>query len=225
VKEPRAILVDIGETLFRERPMDRRAAAEALVADARFAGRLPDPNALEAAHAAGAEHPETWTVLGWLRGMLPAELADEAEILVWEAGVPMEPMPGAREALAALRAARVPVGVVSNTLFSARAWTHELRRHGLAVDFVVSSADVRARKPDPAIFRAALDRLRLPAGDVWHVGDSYEKDVRGAAAAGLRPVWFGASSPPPDPLPSCAAAADWPAVLALWKGSLRGSVS
>jgi HAD superfamily hydrolase (TIGR01509 family) len=202
--------------------MDRRAAAVALAADARLAPHLPDADELEAAQA---DRPDTWTVLGWLGAMLPAPLAQEAEILVWETGVRMEPMPGAREALAGLRAAAVPVGVVSNTRFSERAWLHAMDLHGLPVDFVVSSADVKARKPDPAIFRAALERLRLPPRAVWFVGDSYEKDVKGAAAAGIFPVWFGASSPPPGPLPSCAVAADWAAVVALWKGSAPGRVS
>jgi putative hydrolase of the HAD superfamily len=77
------------------------------------------------------------------------------------------------------------------------------------------SADVGARKPDPEIFRAALDRLGVPAADVWFVGDSWERDVRGAAAAGMRPIWFGASSPPPRPPPSCAVARDWQAVLGI----------
>jgi putative hydrolase of the HAD superfamily len=222
VSAPRAVLVDIGETLLLEEPMDRRAAAEALVADPRFAPYLPDADALEAAHAAGAERRETWTVLGWLRGMLPAELAEDAEILVWDRGVKMTPKPGAREALAALRAAKIPVGVVSNTLFSARAWRHGLERHGLAVDFVVSSADVGARKPDPRIFRAALDLLHVPAEDVWFVGDTLDKDVRGAAAVGMKPVWFGG---PPAPPFSCAVARDWAQFLELWKRATERGVS
>jgi HAD superfamily hydrolase (TIGR01662 family) len=206
---PRAVLVDIGETLFREEPMDRQAAAEALAADPRF-------RAAAQMDQEGASGAETWTVLGWLCKVLPRELAEEAEILVWDRGVKMKPMPGAGEALAALRAAGVPVGVVSNTRFSGRAWRHGLDRHGLAVDFVVSSADVGARKPDPAIFRAALERLGLPPGDVWFVGDTLEKDVRGALAVGMRPVWFGG---PRSPLPSCAVARDWTAFLDLWKSA------
>lgn len=204
-----ALLVDLGETLFREEPMDRRAAAEALAADPRFAGYLPDARALEQQHAEGASGAETWTVLGWLSTMLPRALAEEAEILVWDRGVKMTPMPGAREALAALR---IPKGVVSNTRFSERAWLHGLARHGLGVDFVVSSADVGARKPDPAIFRAALDRLHMPAADVWFVGDSLEKDVRGAEAVGMRAIWFGG---PRGPLDSRPVADGWPAVLAI----------
>jgi HAD superfamily hydrolase (TIGR01509 family) len=222
---PRGILVDIGETLFREQPMDRRAAADALAREARFAPYLPDSRTLEAAHEEGASGSETWTVLGWLGRMLPAALAREAEILVWETGVRMAPMPGAADALATFRAAGVPTGAVSNTRFSAHAWAHVLETRGLAVDFVVSSADVGARKPDPRIFRAALERLGLPARDVWFVGDSLEKDVRGALAMGLTPVWFGAPSPPPGPLSSCIAARDWAKLLDLWKGSRSPRVS
>jgi len=216
VPAPRAVLVDIGETLFAEQPMDRRAAADALVADPRFAPHLPDADALEAAQP---DRPGAWSVLGWLRGMLPEALAVEAELLVWEAGVRMTPMPGARDALAALRSASVPVGAVSNTRFSGRAWQHVMEARDLAVDFVVSSADLGARKPDPAIFRAALGRLRLPPGDVWFVGDSWERDVRGAAAAGLLPVRFGKGPPPPRPHPPCAVACDWPAFVAFWKSA------
>ncbi len=196
--------------------MDRRAAAEALVADPRFARYLPDARSLQRMHEEGARGAATWTVLGWLGGLLPEALAGEAEIVVWDRGVKMTPIPGARNALAALRAAGIPVGVVSNTLFSALAWRHGLLRHGLAVDFVVSSADVGARKPDPRIFRAALDRLQVPAEDVWFVGDTLEKDVRGAAAMGMKPVWFGG---PPAPPFSCAVARDWPQFLELWKAA------
>jgi putative hydrolase of the HAD superfamily len=207
---PRAVLVDLGETLFREEPMDRRASAEALAADPRF--NLPGAAELLRMHEEGASGAETWTVLGWLSTLLPRPLAEEAEIVVWDHAVRMKPMPGAREALAALRAAGAPVGVVSNTRFSGRAWRHGLDRHGLDVDFVVSSADVKARKPDPAIFRAALEKLGLPPSDVWFVGDTLEKDVRGALAAGMRPIWFGG---PRGPLAPCPVAADWPAAVAI----------
>jgi putative hydrolase of the HAD superfamily len=55
-----------------------------------------------------------------------------------------------------------------------------------AVDAVVVSAEVGAVKPDPAIYRAALDQLRVEAPRALFVGDSLETDVDGARAAGLR---------------------------------------
>jgi putative hydrolase of the HAD superfamily len=56
------------------------------------------------------------------------------------------------------------------------------------VDAVVISAELGAAKPDPAIFRAALERLGATAGEAMHVGDSVEHDVAGAHAAGLEAV-------------------------------------
>jgi putative hydrolase of the HAD superfamily len=67
-----------------------------------------------------------------------------------------------------------------------------------------ASSDVGATKPNPALFRFALDRLGLRPEGVWHVGDSLESDVAGAKAAGLTAVWLnrgGVARGPDDPLP------------------------
>lgn len=56
---------------------------------------------------------------------------------------------------------------------------------GLEFEFVLTSADARARKPDPWIFRQALDRLALSPAEVLHVGDSRRADLEGSAAAGI----------------------------------------
>jgi len=65
-----------------------------------------------------------------------------------------------------------------------------LERTGLRplVDAVVISAELGVAKPDPAIFRAALDRLGAAADRALHVGDSVEHDVAGARAAGIEAV-------------------------------------
>ena len=55
---------------------------------------------------------------------------------------------------------------------------------------VVTSEDTRGYKPDPAVFRAALQLSGVAAADVVHVGDSWESDVQGAIAAGITPVWL-----------------------------------
>jgi len=43
-------------------------------------------------------------------------------------------------------------------------------------------------KPDPAIFRLALEALRVAPEATIHVGDTPAADVAGALAAGVRPV-------------------------------------
>ena len=59
-----------------------------------------------------------------------------------------------------------------------------------AFDVVVLSDELgrERRKPDPAPFQMALAALGAPAQDVIHIGDRPDKDVRGAAAAGLRAI-------------------------------------
>jgi putative hydrolase of the HAD superfamily len=67
-----------------------------------------------------------------------------------------------------------------------------LERLGLGplLDDVVTSAGAGASKPDPAIFRHALDLVGCEPGAALHVGDSLDEDVRGARAAGIEPVWL-----------------------------------
>ena len=63
-----------------------------------------------------------------------------------------------------------------------------LERCGLAagLDGVVASAVAGARKPDPAIFAAALELAGCGPDEALHVGDTVEEDVQGARAAGIR---------------------------------------
>jgi putative hydrolase of the HAD superfamily len=89
--------------------------------------------------------------------------------------------------LARLREGGARLAVVSNWDVS----LHDvLERTGLRplVDAVVISAELGVAKPDPAIFRAALQRLGVAADGALHVGDSLEHDVAGARAAGLDAV-------------------------------------
>ena len=98
--------------------------------------------------------------------------------------------------LASLRGSGARLAVVSNWDVS----LHEvLERTGLGplVDAVVISAQVGAAKPDPAIFRVALDRLGATADAALHVGDSVEHDVAGARAAGIDAVLVARDGAPP----------------------------
>jgi putative hydrolase of the HAD superfamily len=95
--------------------------------------------------------------------------------------------PEVPDVLARLRAGGARLAVVSNWDVS----LHDvLERTGLRplVDAVVISAELGVAKPDPAIFRAALQRLGATADGAVHVGDSLEHDVAGARAAGLEAV-------------------------------------
>ena len=107
--------------------------------------------------------------------------------------IPPSLFPHVRETLAALREEGVSVGMVSN---SGRTWGHYLRRVqdslgiGKFFDVRVFSDEVGVRKPDPAIFRTALEKLGLSAYRVVHVGDDIDADIAGARASGMRAIWF-----------------------------------
>jgi putative hydrolase of the HAD superfamily len=108
-------------------------------------------------------------------------------------------VPGARELLAALHG-RVQIGVVTDHVVAEQ--VEKLESFGLAplVDTLVASGEVGVSKPDARLFRVALERLGCAAGAAVMVGDSWERDVVGATALGIRAVWLNRyAAPCPDP--------------------------
>jgi 2-haloacid dehalogenase len=113
----------------------------------------------------------------------------------------MPPFPEARAALERLSAGGARVGVLTQS--SAEAAERVLRAAGLrdALEVVISADDAGAFKPDPRVYRLALDRVGGPA---WLVA-AHWWDVAGAARAGLRTAWvwrddrvYPDAAPPPD---------------------------
>ena len=56
-------------------------------------------------------------------------------------------------------------------------------------DFVTTSEEVRAYKPNPKVYRAAMDRMNAPADRSLFVSDS-PLDLVGAAAVGMGCAWL-----------------------------------
>lgn len=79
------------------------------------------------------------------------------------------------------------MAVVSNTHSPTLVPSH-LERMGIADLFeaVVLSVDLGWRKPHPAIYQAALDRLGITAADAVFIGDSYVPDYVGPVKYGMR---------------------------------------
>lgn len=138
-------------------------------------------------YAANAERGRDAASLAALRArsaeILSAGLGRFVDVGAMMAAIRFEPFPDAAPALAALRKRGLRLVCVSN-------WDYELdavlERIGLAaaLDGIVTSAAVGARKPDPAIFAPALAIAGCPAAEALHVGDSPD-DVAGARAAGI----------------------------------------
>lgn len=126
-------------------------------------------------------------------------------------GLWTRPAEGARAALDELAASGIPLACVSNS--DGRAEQHLTEcgvRAGLA--FVVDSTIEGVEKPDPAIFRIALDRLGVAAGRALYVGDIRSVDPAGARAAGMHSVlldpWGDYADGEPS-IPAIAALPEW----------------
>lgn len=103
-------------------------------------------------------------------------------------------LPGSVAALRRLYHLGVTLAVVSNSDGTVE---RRLAEHGICqvgdgagvpVSIVVDSAVVGVAKPDPGIFRFALEATGVSPAEVLYVGDTIGADVVGARAAGLRPV-------------------------------------
>jgi FMN phosphatase YigB (HAD superfamily) len=104
-------------------------------------------------------------------------------------------IPESVKALAALDAAGVPLGVVSNASGQIESMLRRAgvcqvgRGPGVAMRCIIDSAVVGVAKPDPAIFDHAAPHFPgLERSRIAYVGDSVTMDVGGATAAGLHPI-------------------------------------
>jgi putative hydrolase of the HAD superfamily len=123
----------------------------------------------------------------------------DAEHAVWRPARSLAD--GVHVLLDALHIEGLTVGLVTNTWPDpARLLRRELEEFELTerIDAVVLSGEVGARKPDAAIFEAALVALGVDATAALYVGDRLVDDVQGAAAVGMlaaQALWFRVDDP------------------------------
>ena len=200
-----AVLLDVGGIFHLP-------AHEPIVGALSRAGYAVDPGVLDRAHYAGAASFTTdyegelpWSEMwgqyldAYARACgVPDDAFDEAlEHLHAEfatGALWSRVIPGSVEGLRALARTGVHVGVVSNSdgLVAERLREQEVLQVGpglgVPVATVIDSGEVGVEKPDPRIFRLALDALGIGPERAWYVGDMPGIDVVGARAAGLHPI-------------------------------------
>jgi putative hydrolase of the HAD superfamily len=106
-------------------------------------------------------------------------------VAAWELHHNFDLYEDALPALEALRGHGLKIGLVSNT---GRDLDEFVAHHRLEVDVAIGSRAFGRTKPHPSIFLAALDRLEVEPRAAAMVGDSYEDDIEGARALGMRAV-------------------------------------
>ncbi len=212
MKRPRAVLFDLGDTILREVRYDIAMGLRAVVTDEARVERLTQLLSDELRREY-AEHRDL-LIAEWVREKV-AELhetsVESIENGIWDAIVTLQPTEGVTTVLDRLKRDGVAMAVVSNASFSARALRRELDRHALAGFFtnVISSGDLRLRKPNRLLFDEPLRELGISASDAWFVGDSFAEDMVGARHAGLIAVWRSAMADDRRLPPGVIRVEDW----------------
>ena len=146
-------------------------------------------------HSQSRDHYNAWRRERTLAMLAAADVhPDEHELIVaklaaGDAERVMEAYAEVPAVLAELRARGLRIVICSN-------WAWDLREavaeSGLtdAVDAMVSSAWVGARKPHPHIFAATLEIADARAEDILFVGDTWNADVEGPVAAGFQTLYL-----------------------------------
>ena len=117
---------------------------------------------------------------------LAATVAEDFAARRW--GV-MRLFPGVTDALGRLRAGGVALALVTNGDKSQQ--RAKIERFDLAgyFDVIQIEGEFGAGKPEEIVYRHVLERLGVPAGEAWMVGDNLEWDVAAPQRLGLRGVW------------------------------------
>jgi 2-haloalkanoic acid dehalogenase type II len=137
----------------------------------------------------GIAHDITEVRLASLRGLLlthgyDAELADAAMRVFLDHRNRVDPYPEVAGVLRELSRRHRLVSLTNGNADPQRTPLRGLFHHSL------NPAMVGAAKPDPAMFRAALDWAGVTAEQALHIGDDPWLDVVAARTAGLTAVWI-----------------------------------
>jgi putative hydrolase of the HAD superfamily len=99
--------------------------------------------------------------------------------------------------LVELKQDKLILGILTNATRDAVAVQKKL---GLQpyLDFIVTSEEAGVEKPDPGIFRLALEKAGVAASLAVHVGDQYDMDIVGARGVGINPVMIDRYDLSPD---------------------------
>lgn len=148
----------------------------------------------EASRTAGYEVHEH-TLLRLVNDTLGLEYSlslEEQEQIFWENASVAVPMPQVEMMLEEIHRMGIRTAVISNISFSAEALKRKIdtalpNNH---FEFVIASSEYGVRKPNPLIFRAALQRAGVVPEDVWFCGDNFQADILGASGVGMFPIWY-----------------------------------
>lgn len=128
--------------------------------------------------AAGVELPETDVLAKIMRRA--QQLAELMSFVLFDDVLPT---------LKILKKRRLILGILTNLDKDMKPLCQSL---GLEpyINFIVTSSEAGADKPQASIFKLALKQAGVKANEAVHVGDQYQIDCLGAKAAGISPIFL-----------------------------------
>lgn len=180
------LLFDVGGVLIA--PLDATAVADQRTQLAHELG-FPDADTMWlhfytgpewlAAKTGASTEAEMWAALLTPLGLTTAAAQNQFRQRLF-AG---EGVAGAMRALVQAVHGRYRLAILSNAsdILEARLEQVDLARY---FDPVINSHRVRLAKPDPAIYQLTLDRLGVPASEVYFI-DNFERNTRAAEQMGI----------------------------------------
>jgi len=137
-----------------------------------------------------------------------------------------QPLPGAVELLATIRAIGLRCVIASNTYWrDAKSYWDDFDQLGMTpyIDAVVTSVDAGHLKPHTAVFELSVRAAGVPAEQCVVIGNKESNDIEPALAMGMRAILVHPDDPPPTSSKADLVAPDlWECAKAL-KAMLRGS--
>lgn len=125
------------------------------------------------------------------RNKLPLSHAASMNRLYWDTLIAASrPEPGVPETLETLKAAGCILGIGSDMTLEIQ--LEKLEKLGLLhfFDFIVTSEEAGAEKPDPKLFRLCAEKAGVRPEECLFLGDSYQKDYLGPRAIGMQSLWY-----------------------------------
>jgi HAD superfamily hydrolase (TIGR01549 family) len=113
-----------------------------------------------------------------------------------------QPMKDAYDVLETLKTRGFKLGLITNG--TERSQMGKIERLDLHAYFetIVISETAGIKKPDPEIFKMALNDLNLKASEAYYVGDHPTNDIAGAETIGITGIWLSGHLPWPQNTPA-----------------------
>jgi putative hydrolase of the HAD superfamily len=209
----RAVVFDLDDTLINWREAEGQAI-DGMARDCLAGAGVPVERAAAAYRGVMEANWEayfrdgTWMPIGERLAQLKLRLGLDGQVATVEmmesftahVHASLRLLPGAQEAIAAVRASGRRTALLTNG--PARVQRPKVAQFKLdaAVDFVGITGELGHWKPSPRAFTAVLDKLEVPPEQAVMVGDSLLFDIKPAKLLGMRTCWVapGGTDPSAD---------------------------